>query len=250
MNKALFILISIVLLTHTSCAEQYNIAGNSSVACLDGHTLYLRVPSDRQSGPVNIDSCEVIHGRFTFGGSVDSIAVARVCMGNTSFMPVVIENAELTISVDNARQYASGGPLNDKLYAFLDKRNALEENIWQLEQSGIQMMREGKNPEDVRHKLSAKARQLGEKIEKLESKFVTDNFDNPLGAGYFIMLCDQQPLPVITPQMHTILESAPSSFFNHPYIRHYLMMAGMNPMSIRPDALKQSKKKTKRKKKS
>lgn len=238
-----YILTALIGLGLTSCAEQYNIAGSSSVACLDGHTLYLRVPSDGKSSPVNIDSCEVIHGRFTFGGAVDSIAVARLCMGNTSFMPVVIENGELTISVENARQYATGGPLNNKLYAFLEKRNALEEDIWQVEQSGIQMMREGKNPEDVRHKLSAKVYNLGQKIEKLETNFVTDNFDNALGPGYFIMLCDQQPLPVITPQMHTILEAAPSTFFNHPYIRHYLIMAGMNPMSMLPDVQKGNKKK-------
>ena len=34
------------LLALTSCAEQYNIAGNTSAAFLDGRMLYLRVSPD------------------------------------------------------------------------------------------------------------------------------------------------------------------------------------------------------------
>ena len=44
--RKLFLLLSSVLIL-AGCAEQYNIAGSSSVPCLDGRMLYLRVlPSE------------------------------------------------------------------------------------------------------------------------------------------------------------------------------------------------------------
>lgn len=48
MDRILLILSSLLLFT--SCAEQYNIAGNSNIACLDGRMLYLRVSSVDKGG--------------------------------------------------------------------------------------------------------------------------------------------------------------------------------------------------------
>lgn len=232
MRTTLYISLCALVGLLTSCVGQYNIAGNSSVACLDGRTLYLRVPIDRTTQPMTIDSCEVIHGRFSLGGEVDSITVAQLYMGARAVMPVVIENGDLTVVVDNVQQRVAGGKLNDCLYAFLDKRSGIEEDIYQLEQKSLRMMREGRSLDDIRERVTPKIKSLAAKIEKMETKFIKDNFHNALGPGYFIMLCDQQPLPIITAQMREVLEDAPASFFANPYIRHYLNMAAFNPMSV------------------
>ena len=85
MDKLLLILSSLLMLT--SCAEQYNIAGNSNIACLDGRMLYLRVSSSAdepvhrnvtQIVSVCLDSCKVVHGRFNFEGDVDSARMAML----------------------------------------------------------------------------------------------------------------------------------------------------------------------------
>lgn len=121
MDKLLLILSSLLLLT--SCANQYSIAGNSSVPCLDGRMLYLRVSPQNDdklnaSNFVCLDSCKVIHGRFNFDGSMDSVVLAMLYTDNQCVMPVVIENGSLDIQVDNVAQRVTGGPLNDRLYGF------------------------------------------------------------------------------------------------------------------------------------
>ena len=90
----------------TSCTEQYNIAGSSSVPCLDGRMLYLRVNPDscfRETAitSVCVDSCKVVHGRFSFEGNVDSATMAMLYTGTDCVMPLVLENGNLNIQVDN-----------------------------------------------------------------------------------------------------------------------------------------------------
>ena len=57
MRQFLLLLISSLFLT--SCTEQYNIAGNSTVPVLDGRMLYLKVTPNGVTSE-NIDSCKVI----------------------------------------------------------------------------------------------------------------------------------------------------------------------------------------------
>ena len=98
----------------TGCSSQYTIDGNSSLSCLDGKRLYLRVPQmdTPRAHYQTIDSCEVVHGRFRFGGSCDGIVMAEVYMGNDVLMPVVLEGGPLLLQLDTYGQSVKGGPLN------------------------------------------------------------------------------------------------------------------------------------------
>lgn len=231
MDRLLLILSSLLLLT--SCAEQYNIAGNSSVQCLDGRMLYLKVSTNNtdnevaMTGPAmrNIDSCKVVHGRFNFEGDVDTVQMAMLYTGHDCVMPLIIENGNLSIQVDNAQQRVTGGPLNDKLYSFFKKRNRLDNEMWELQQKTIHMMRGGASPEEIERKLGKKAKQLTQKTEELETKFVRENYNNVLGPGFFMLLCSQYPTPIMTSQIHEIIKDAPQGFLNNPFVRHYLNQA-------------------------
>lgn len=229
MDKVLLILSS--LLFFTSCAEQYNIAGNSSVSCLDGRMLYLRVSPEaggetiKQTASLCLDSCKVVHGRFNFVGDVDSVMLAMLYTGNQCVMPLVIENGNLSIQVDNVAQRVSGGPLNDKLYNFFKKRNRLDNEMWELQQKTIRMMREGASPEEIQRKMGRKAEQLVKRTEELETSFVMENYDNVLGPGFFMLLCSQYPSPILTEQIQDILKKAPESFMRNPYVRNYVREA-------------------------
>lgn len=239
MDKLLLLIFSSVFL-FSSCAEQFNIAGNSSIACLDGRMLYLRVNPDgndfepsESSSSLCLDSCQVVHGRFNFMGEVDSVMLAMLYTGNQCVMPIVIENGNLNIQVDNISQKVSGGPLNDKLYSFFKKRNRFENEIWELQQKTICMMRNGCSPEEIQRKVGRKADELSRRSEELEIKFVKDNYNNVLGPGFFMLLCNKFPTPIITQQINRILEDAPELFLNNPFVRNYIQQAH-NRIAVQP----------------
>ncbi len=231
MDKILLLLSSLLMLT--SCAEQYNIAGNSNIPCLDGRMLYLRVSSSdgpnhrmvQQSVSVCLDSCKVVHGRFNFEGDVDSVRMAMLYTNNQCVMPIVLENGNLSIQVDNATQRVSGGPLNDKLYKFFKKRNRLDNEMWELQQLTMRMMREGCSPTEIQRKVGKRLTCLQKQTENLETQFVMDNYTNVLGPGFFRLLCSQFPSPIITEQIEQIIKKAPSQFLNDPYVNFYLQQA-------------------------
>lgn len=232
MGKLLLCLTSFLLLT--SCAEQYSIAGNSSMPCLDGRMLYLRVSPDGgmksvETASICLDSCKVVHGRFGFEGDVDSARMAMLFTNSQCVMPLVIENGNLNIQVDNVTQRVSGGPLNDKLYAFFKKRRRLDNEMWELQQKSIDMMRSGKSPEEVQRKVGRRIDKLSQQTEDLETQFVKENYDNVLGPGFFMMLCSQYPTPILTEQIRAIVDGAPVRFLSDPFVSDYLREAHARP---------------------
>lgn len=222
--------IATTLLALTSCASQYSIDGNSSLACLDGQKLYLRITNfvDSQSHVVDIDSCEVIHGRFTFGGSVDSIAMAEVYMGNEKLMPIVLEGGELLMQVDNYGQTVTGSPLNERLTDFMKKRSRYDNELWELDRTARKLLYEGVPMAEVVRRLEPERLAIVKKIEDMEVQFVLDNSTNALGPGYFMQMAGQLLFPTMTEPLQRIAENAPPSFFRSPAIRNYLAMAGYN----------------------
>lgn len=83
MNKIVYVLVAI--LTLTSCAESYNIQGSSTVSSLDGNKLYLKAVKDQELK--NIDSCDVVHGKFRFTGLLDTIRMASLYMDDRVSCP-------------------------------------------------------------------------------------------------------------------------------------------------------------------
>lgn len=227
--RTFFCILSALFLL-TSCAEQYNIAGNSSVEGLEGKKLYLRFSPDGYTNSC-IDSCEVVHGCFSFMGSVDSIFIAHLCMGNENVMPVVIENGNLTVQMDKVMQRVSGGPLNERLYDFFRKKERLENEMWEAEMSCMRMLREGKKLEDVKRCYARKTQALSQRLEEMEVQFVKDNYNNPLGPGFFMLLCSQFPSPVMTEQISRIINNAPNAFMQNPFVNNYVRQA----RNSRPD---------------
>lgn len=228
MNKLLLIFSSIFLLC--SCGEQYNIAGNSSVASLDGRMLYLRISPDGTTRTIEttslcLDSCEVVHGRFEFFGDVDSTMMAMLYTGKECVMPLVLENGKLDIQVDNIAPHVTGGKLNERLYSFFKKRNRLDNEIWELENKVMRMMREGYSPAEIQKKVGKRAEELNEKAQEMETRFVKENYDNVLGPGFFMLLCRQYPSPIMTEQISKIVKGAPAHFLNDPFVSHYLQQA-------------------------
>ena len=224
MNKILYTLF--VAVTLTSCASSYHVEGTSSVSALDGNKLYLRV---FKSGEVkNIDSCDVVHGEFHFAGLLDTVRMANLCMDDESIMPVVIEEGDIVIKIDNASQSVGGTPLNDSLYHFIDKHNQLSNRMNELGHRQSQMLLDGIDEETINQQLSVEAAVISQEEDSLVTHFVIDNFDNVLGPGVFMMITSQYRYPILTPQIEYIMSKATKQFKNDPYVREYYQTAQEN----------------------
>lgn len=231
MNKIVYALLAIVALT--SCADSYNIQGSSSVSSLDGSKLYLKAIKDNELK--NIDSCDVVHGKFRFAGLLDTVRMANLFMDDESIMPIVVEKGEIEIRIDNASQKVSGTPLNDKLYEFITLHNQLNNEMNELGHKQSQMLLEGIEEEVIDRQLSVEAAVIAQREDSLVTNFIVENFDNVLGPGVFMIMTSSYPYPVLTPQIEDIMSKATKKFKADPYVKDYYQTA--NEIQARQNGL-------------
>jgi len=219
MNKLLSCLL--ILLALTSCRGiKYQVTGNSSLQSFDGKKLYLKVIQDDEF--VSIDSCEVVHGVFSFSGTVDSVQMAMLFMDDTQILPLVLESGNVSVDINEAVQKISGTPLNEKLYVYIDKRTQIENEAAELPHRYSQMIMDGYDEADIQILLSKQQQILVGRMDSLDTHFVKENFDNVLGPGVFMSIVSNNPYPVLTPQLEDILSSAPASFKENATIKKFL----------------------------
>ncbi len=221
MNKILYAFLTVMALA--SCASQYDIKGTSNVSTLDGRMLYLKVLKNNELK--NIDSCEVVHGQFSFNGVIDSVRMANIYMDDESVMPIVLENGNITIKLDNTQQIFSGTPLNDKLYKFMKKYEQLQNENAELVHKHDQAIMDGRDMNVVNQQLTAEAASIDQKLDDLVTSFVVENFDNVLGPGVFMMMTASYQYPELTPWIEDIMSKATDNFKNDPYVKEYIETA-------------------------
>ena len=224
MNKIFYSLIAVAVLT--SCASSYRVEGSTSLSALDGNKLYLRAVKDGEAK--NIDSCDVVHGEFHFSGLLDTVRMANLFMDDESIMPVVLEEGDIVVKIDNANQSVGGTPLNDSLYHFIDRHNQLTNRMNELSHRQSQMLLDGIDEETINEQLSIEAAKIAQEEDSLVTHFIVDNFDNVLGPGVFMMITSQFRFPVLTPQIEDIMSKATKAFKNDPYVREYYQAAQEN----------------------
>jgi len=226
MNIAKFIYAVIITLVFTSCASEYQIQGSSSVSRLDGKMLFVKVPQGNDM--MNVDSAEVVHGMFKMQGEIDTTMIASLYMDDQSIMPLVMEKGSIEIQIDNGRITVKGTPLNERLYDFVGKKSSLDDRAYEVERMESRMIMDG-------HPMDAEEMEINKEREKLTSEmndlvktFIQDNYENVLGPGVFLMLCNGFPYPLLTPLMEEIVDKAPDSFKNHSLIKEYVEVAREN----------------------
>lgn len=223
-NKLILLIVS--LLAFSSCASEYQINGSSSVSRLDGKMLFVKVPQGDKM--INVDSAEVVHGLFSMNGPVDSSFIASLYMDDQSIMPFVVERGNIEILIDNAIIKVTGTPLNDCLYEFVGKKNSLDDRAYEVERMESRMIMDGKSSEEIEVEMTKEREKISEEMNKLAKEFIQANYENVLGPGVFLMLCNSFPYPVLTPVVEEIVNEAPASFQNHPMIKEYMKVAREN----------------------
>ena len=224
MKKVVFYFIA--LLTLTSCAKSFDIQGTSNISTLDGRKLYLKVLVNNEMK--NLDSCDVVHGKFSFTGTVDTVRMATIFMEDESVMPVVLEAGDIVVKIDNTQQVVSGTPLNDKLFQFFNKFNQLKSQQADLIHQHDQAIMNGNDMNVVNQQLQATAQKLSQEEDQLVTSFVTENFDNVLGPGVFFMVTIGNQYPELTPWIEDIMSKATDKFKNYPYVKDYYQKAQEN----------------------
>ena len=223
--KRLFYAIFCVLML-ASCANTYNIQGSSNVSNLDGRMLYLKVIADNDFR--KLDSCDVVHGQFHFAGTFDSVRMASIFMDDESVLPLVLEGGDINITLDNTQQSVSGTPLNDELTRFFNRWNQLRSEQLELIHRHDQAIMDGSHMNAVIEQLNVESVRLSAQEDSLVTTFVTDNFDNVLGPGVFMMVTLGYQYPELTPWIEDIMSKATDKFKNDAYVKDYYQKAQEN----------------------
>lgn len=224
MNKIIYAFITLLALT--SCANSYDITGTSNVSTLDGSMLYLKILKDNSFK--SIDSCDVVHGQFHFEGTIDSVKMANIFMDDEPLLPLVLESGSITVKLDDTQQVVSGTPLNDKLCGFFKKYQQLQNQQRELIHKHDQAIMNGSDMSVVTRKLNEEAIRLSDQEDKLVTSFVTDNFDNVLGAGVFFLVTMGNQYPMLSPWIEDIMSKATDTFKNDSYVKDYYQKAQEN----------------------
>ena len=232
MNKILYAFV--ILTTLVSCAESYSIQGSSSVSALDGSKLYLKTVKDQELK--DMDSCDVVHGKFRFAGLLDTVKLANLYMDDEPLMmPVVVEKGEIEIRIDNTGRRVSGTPLNDKLYEFIQRHDQIGNELNELSHKQSQMLLDGIDEDIINRQLTGEAARLAQQEDSLVTNFIVENFDNILGPGVFMMMTSGYPYPVLTPQIEDIMSKATKKFKEDAYVKEYYRAA--NEIQARQNGL-------------
>lgn len=222
-NNKFYYLLLTSLLALVSCKSQYMVKGSSSVDDLEGQVLTLKVYVDGEMK--SIDSTRVVHGRFGFGGSMDSTMLANVFLGNVSVMPIVLEEGEVDLHIGETQQSATGTPLNDTLSGFIQRKTQLDARMAELPHLESQMIMDGIDENERMFELNKQSQELADENDKLITRFIRDNYNNVLGPGIFMILTSNLPYPILTPQLEEIITNATPYFLGHPYVKKYIKNA-------------------------
>ncbi|MBQ8455518.1 MAG: DUF4369 domain-containing protein [Bacteroidaceae bacterium] len=223
MNNRSYILLLSALLTLVSCRSQYMVKGSSNVDELEGKVLTLKVFVDGEMK--SIDSTRVVHGRFSFSGGMDSTMLANVFMAGSSLMPIVLEEGEVNLNIEETKQTATGTPLNDTLSGFIQRKTQLDARMVELSHMEARMYMDGMDHDEINYELSRQSQQIAAENDQLITQFIRANYNNVLGPGIFMILTSRLPYPVLSPQIEEIITNAPPYFLGHPYVREYIRKA-------------------------
>ncbi len=214
------------LLSLTSCSDNYTISGTSLQSVVESNTAYLKY--NKGSEIVVMDSCDIVHGKFSMSGPLDSVMCVVLDL-SVCQLPVVLEKGDIKVNVQNSIMKAEGTPLNDKLYVFLNSRDSLTMQLAELPHRESELILSGVDHDEILRQLGEDEAELRIALEKLETKFITENFDNVLGVTWFMQLCDieysKYGRAMTSVQIEEIYSLAPDEFKENPMVKDYMESA-------------------------
>ncbi|MCD7901757.1 MAG: DUF4369 domain-containing protein [Bacteroides sp.] len=225
MNKLLSVFLLFPFLAACN-GGKYKLEGSSAIKDFDGKMVYLKM--FRGDSILAVDSAEVIHGTFTMKHRIDSVAMVTLFLDEQSIMPLVIEKGNIKVTINYNELLASGTPLNDALYGFINKRNEFDLRRDELERKEARMVLEGINVDEAQDQVYRETKELVKEMDDHVETFLSANYETVLGPSVFLMLCSTLPYPIMTPQIEGIIEKAPYSFKSNKLVKEFLSKAREN----------------------
>ena len=227
MKRFIHVTVGVVVMLSTlaACSTSYNITGTSLQSFYDGDMVYLRPLGGEDTKAV--DSCRILHGAFTMTGPVDSVMCVRMFFGTSGDnIPIILEEGNIKVIDLNNAMKVEGTPLNDKFYAFMTERDSLMFLLQELPRKESVMILDGYDHDEILRELGEEEGSIRMAIDKLETDFVTANYDNVLGVTYFLVLCDNAynrfGYATTTPQIDEIYGRAPDAFKENKDVKRYM----------------------------
>lgn len=224
-----YCLSGIVLLVASlvSCQQCFYVCGTTDAMNIDGRMVSLRI-SDALGHWHTLDSCEVTHGLFDMEGNADSAQVATLFVETLPVMPVIVEPGKIQLTLNSQQLFATGTRLNNRLYAFLQDKADIDNQVSELERMESQMIMRGLSDAFISHYVDSVYSNLSDRMSRLVTGFISDNYNNVLSLCGFSMVFNGLPHPMITPLIQQVLDNAPKSFRDNPYVRSYIDAAEKN----------------------
>ncbi len=218
-----FCFVLLFITTLASCGKKFKIDGMTSVSSLDGKMLFVKILSGDQL--VNLDSAEVIHGYFQMEGKVDSVVLASLYMDDECIMPLVLEEGNIKIEINNVGISIKGTPLNDSFNRFIEDKTAIDDKAYEVEREESRMIMDGIDINTVQTEIDKQRTAVAQQMDNLVKAFIQENYENVLGPGVFIMIGNSLPYPFLTPMMEEIVNEAPKTFKDNYLIKNYIALA-------------------------
>jgi len=174
-NSILFCL-AILVMASCSKKEQYIITGN--ISDKEPTTIYLQQRID--GNWKNIDSTQLVSGKFEFSGSVIIPDAYYLSKGEREKLILFIENCPITVTADSSlvsNAIVSGGAAQslyseyNKTYSSKDSELMSVYELWKAEQNA-----------DVKKKLEAKVDSLDKQLNQFQEQFMSEHPSSPVAS--------------------------------------------------------------------
>jgi hypothetical protein len=143
-------------------------------------------------------------------------------------MPLIVEPGNIELTISNMKLFARGTRLNNLLYAFIEDKSNIDKQVLELQRMESQMIMNGMSDDYISHYVDSAYTSLSDNMSRLVTSFISDNYSNVLSLCGFSMLFNGLPYPVITPLIKQVLDTAPKSFTENPFVRNYVDAAEKN----------------------
>lgn len=167
------------------------------------------------------DSCLVNHGRFQMKGHTDSTRLVFLCRGDQPIIPLYLERGRCKVTIQPAEIKVTGTRQNDLFYSFLHEKSIYDNLYEETFQRSITMSRSGFYDSGVTNSVQDSLRKIVSECEDMIITFMADNYKEPAAVGVFMMLSGP-PSHSISPLLKRILDNAPESFLDEPFVDGYI----------------------------
>lgn len=205
----------------TSCADKYSVSGTSLQNIYGANMAYLRSAEDAST----VDSCEIVHGKFSMNGILDSVQCVQLVLGNMN-VPVILEQGDIQVSFANSSLKVGGTPLNDKFFSFLTSRDSLTMLVNELPSKQAKLILNGVPEDDILRQLGEEEAELRIQLDQMDTDFITGNYDNILGTTWWLRLAALESMkfgfPTTNPMLDELYGKAPEVFRQNKDINEFM----------------------------